>query len=389
MITRYKWGFYKTLEFLDSRRPDLEIRRNFFDQLKFLAERIAATEKVSDNWDQILSLNPEIRAEEIVLKNTFFNSKLEEHAEALEKKKGMKPKKKKTTPEKKKKKIKWVDEGHRNRPLETDVFAPTIKGPKPLFNPGHMPERSILKCKLEKEHDKKVHGDNSLLDKREVSSAKHQSQSSANRKDSSLGQRPKSSAHQSHDDSYADSEIDSAAKAVMPEAGARLGQKRLLNEDKSKIVPGANNTHRKPPLALQQSNSFKRLDSAKPKRGETPRRREGSEKEKKRTSESLTKNKDELSGNHTPTSYVRPPTAKKPQHVQLGGTALDHRKTPMFDPLAEKILRDNSYLLKQDPSLGDSGLRESSDLNTSGQKKQNKSEVEEKDHIGQNISKNR
>jgi len=32
-MVKYKWNLYKTLEFLNSRRPDLEIRASFFHQL--------------------------------------------------------------------------------------------------------------------------------------------------------------------------------------------------------------------------------------------------------------------------------------------------------------------------------------------------------------------
>jgi len=34
IMRRYKWGFYKTLEFVNSRRPDLQMRRSFLLQLK-------------------------------------------------------------------------------------------------------------------------------------------------------------------------------------------------------------------------------------------------------------------------------------------------------------------------------------------------------------------
>ena len=35
-MKKYKWCLYKTLEFLNSRRPDLEIRATFFQQLTSL-----------------------------------------------------------------------------------------------------------------------------------------------------------------------------------------------------------------------------------------------------------------------------------------------------------------------------------------------------------------
>lgn len=388
----YKWGFYKTLEFLDSRRPDLEIRRNFFEQLKFLAERIAATEKVSDSWDHIVSLNPEIRNEEVVLRNTFFNSKLDENdksAISLDKKKNSKLKKKKqsVTPDKKRRKIKWVDEVHKTKHVETDVYAPGSKGPRPKFNPGVVPQRSILKTAIKKidrsyqsdaakkdYKESRRQNDTSLLQKAEVSSMKHGQSSTGQKKDATLLQpnRPKSSSYQKEDSSD-DSEIEEAAKTY---ENKKLPNRRLLYEEKkdSEIETGS---RVKTPVSLTHSNSFKKLDSAKPKRGETPRRREASENEKRRKAESVPKNKDETAAGQT---YAKPPAAKK---------SIEATRKPGFDMALERLRKDNTSISKHDSYLGDSGMKDSSDINNSAKKKNNRSDIEEKDNINGNLSKNR
>ena len=71
---RYHWTLYKTLEFLNSRRPDLEIRANFFHQLTNLESRLAKSVggQVSTNWNDITDAKD---GEEIVLRNTFLNAK--------------------------------------------------------------------------------------------------------------------------------------------------------------------------------------------------------------------------------------------------------------------------------------------------------------------------
>lgn len=380
------------MEFLDSRRPDLEIRRSFFEQLKFLAERLAATDKVSESWDHIASVHPETRNEEIVLRNTFFNSKLEDQDKSIldgDKKKGAKLKKKKPspTPEKKRKKIKWVDESTKAKTVETEVFGPSIKGFKLRFDLGMPAPKSILKGSLKKQE--KSHSqdqrrgdwksgsknqDSSLTHKAEVMSLKHEQHSTHRRKDDPLiqAQRPKSSSYH-NDMSSEESEIEIVTKGT-PDYKApnrRLlytGEKTLEVDLGSKI---------KSPVGLTMSNSFKRLDSAKSKRGETPRRREPSEKEKRKVTEPLPKPKEETSSQQ---NYIKPPASKK---------TYEGPKKQALDTAIERLRRENNYLFKHDSHLGDSGYRENSDAQSSAKKKINKSDIEEKDHLNGNLSKNR
>lgn len=388
----YKWGFYKTLEFLDSRRPDLEIRRSFFEQLKFLAERLAATEKVSESWDHIASQHPDVRNEEIVLRNTFFNSKLEDMDKSMldgDKKKASKLKKKKQSPvpDKKRRRLKWVDETSKAKTVETEVFVSSNKGMKLKFDLGMSAPRSILKGSLRKQ-DKAYsqdqrradwksnlkQQDSSLSHKGEVTSLKNEPNSVSRKKDGLLiqPQRPKSSSY--HNDlSSDDSELDSVAKAS---ADFKTGNRRLLytGEKNLDMEPGSQT---KSPMALSISNSFKRLDSAKTKKGETPRMKEPSDKDKRKAIEPTSKHREEASLQQ---NYIKPPAAKK---------SFDTTKKPNIDTTIERLRRENNYLFKHDTLPRDSGPRENGDLQSSAKKKNNKSEIEEKEHLNGNLSKNR
>ncbi len=72
-MLKYHWNLYKTLEFLNSRRSDLEIRTNYFEQLKKLESQIQSKfdKSLSGNWEHTLLGDKE----ELVIRNTFLNSK--------------------------------------------------------------------------------------------------------------------------------------------------------------------------------------------------------------------------------------------------------------------------------------------------------------------------
>lgn len=82
MMKKYKWALFKTLEFLNSRRPDIDIRPSFLQQLAALENRLSrlATGVVSNTWAEV-SDDPQTANEELILRNTFLNSQAGEIAD--------------------------------------------------------------------------------------------------------------------------------------------------------------------------------------------------------------------------------------------------------------------------------------------------------------------
>lgn len=76
-MKKYRWTLYKTLEFLHSRKPNLEIRSNFFSQLMNLENKLAKIGQGAKtyNWTEIGDDPKNIESEELLLTNTFLNSK--------------------------------------------------------------------------------------------------------------------------------------------------------------------------------------------------------------------------------------------------------------------------------------------------------------------------
>jgi len=122
LIKKYRWSLMKTLEFLNARRPDLEIRASFIQQLQDFEARLTAQGQgpKSFTWNELSSapgkhivnnLSPGIipnvlEKEELVLRNTFVNSQMGAivpHQSGLFKKQD---------------RVKWVDE-HLKRPIAT------------------------------------------------------------------------------------------------------------------------------------------------------------------------------------------------------------------------------------------------------------------------------
>ncbi|CAD8063880.1 unnamed protein product [Paramecium sonneborni] len=76
-MKKYSWTLYKTLEYLNSRRPDLEIRASFFYQLNALENRMTMQgPKRTASWNELTSdeQNPTQMQEELIIRNTFLNS---------------------------------------------------------------------------------------------------------------------------------------------------------------------------------------------------------------------------------------------------------------------------------------------------------------------------
>lgn len=76
IMRKYKWSLLKALEFLNSRRPDLEIRATFIHQLSAYEARLANQFRmpISSKWDELSNKQPTFACEELLLRNTFINS---------------------------------------------------------------------------------------------------------------------------------------------------------------------------------------------------------------------------------------------------------------------------------------------------------------------------
>lgn len=72
-MRKYRWTLYKTLQYMHSRRPDLEIRANFFNQLLALESRFqkSGLGAKTYNWEEVFTQGD---AEELVLRNTYLNA---------------------------------------------------------------------------------------------------------------------------------------------------------------------------------------------------------------------------------------------------------------------------------------------------------------------------
>ncbi|CAD8107636.1 unnamed protein product [Paramecium sonneborni] len=76
-MRKYKWKLYKTLEFLNTRRPDLEIRASFYHQLTQLEQKLSKKGEggLSSSWQPHEELDLPLEEDEKLLRNTFMNSK--------------------------------------------------------------------------------------------------------------------------------------------------------------------------------------------------------------------------------------------------------------------------------------------------------------------------
>lgn len=78
LMNRYKWTLLKTLEYLNSRRPDLEIRASFIQQLNIYESYLNRTGNgpKTQDWNEISENTFYIENEELLLRNTFLNARM-------------------------------------------------------------------------------------------------------------------------------------------------------------------------------------------------------------------------------------------------------------------------------------------------------------------------
>ncbi len=108
IMRKYRWSLLKSLEFLNSRRPDLEIRATCIHQLSAYEQRLQhkfnAT-KFTSKWDELSDERPYITSEELILRNTFINAQMGPLAD-FRIPKG----------HQKQQTLKWIDEVDKNKP---------------------------------------------------------------------------------------------------------------------------------------------------------------------------------------------------------------------------------------------------------------------------------
>ncbi|EER12254.1 phosphatase, putative [Perkinsus marinus ATCC 50983] len=77
LMRKYRWGMRKTLEFLQSRRPDVNLRPSYLQQLGAFERRLISSQKMklSSDWS-LSSVTPQLDSEEYLLRNTFMNSQM-------------------------------------------------------------------------------------------------------------------------------------------------------------------------------------------------------------------------------------------------------------------------------------------------------------------------
>ncbi|CAD8045671.1 unnamed protein product [Paramecium sonneborni] len=79
-MKKYRWTLYKTLQYMHNRRPDLEIKAHFFNQLLSVETRLQKQGYGAKtyNWDEVYTQGEN---DEIVLRNTYLNSQAQGVAE--------------------------------------------------------------------------------------------------------------------------------------------------------------------------------------------------------------------------------------------------------------------------------------------------------------------
>jgi len=76
IMRKYRWSLLKTLEFLNSRRPDLEMRQSFLSQLSIFENRLIqrGIGPRTSKWTELSDNTFHLENDELILRNTFLNS---------------------------------------------------------------------------------------------------------------------------------------------------------------------------------------------------------------------------------------------------------------------------------------------------------------------------
>jgi hypothetical protein len=84
LMLKYRWSLLKTLEFLNWRRSDLEIRESFIKQLSDYESRLLKRQIVCTKvWSDVSPDQRFLESDELLVRNTFLNSQTTQNALAL------------------------------------------------------------------------------------------------------------------------------------------------------------------------------------------------------------------------------------------------------------------------------------------------------------------
>lgn len=76
MMKKYNWGLRKTMEFLSSRRPDLNLKPSFLQQLSGYERRLMAQSRIPFSLDWNDADFSRLESEDLLLRNTYINSQM-------------------------------------------------------------------------------------------------------------------------------------------------------------------------------------------------------------------------------------------------------------------------------------------------------------------------
>lgn len=136
-MRKYKWTLHKALEFLNTRRPNLEIRASFYEQMLLLEENILRNPQYKFRFPDP---GEEIRKEEALVSNTFENARAFSSVQKFQVIPGLLEKLQKT----KKQSIKWADEATKGGEIGTEIVDKPFRGENPAKS-GGAPKNSSLK----------------------------------------------------------------------------------------------------------------------------------------------------------------------------------------------------------------------------------------------------
>ena len=115
MMRKYRWNLFKTLEFINFRRPDMEVRPNFLSQLAQLEKKYNKKGFInSSDWNQTEGLTDE----ELLLRNTYLNAQL---GPIVEENDGTEAEKNFV--------VKWADNGENEKEKLVDINHTGAKNP--------------------------------------------------------------------------------------------------------------------------------------------------------------------------------------------------------------------------------------------------------------------